>query len=498
MKKFRISLLCVLIAVAMSVSLLALKGKGESSPVLQGDTAYLTAENLALNKGGAGMEKLTDGDFSTSYKSYRVSKTDIAIDLKTVQPVNSVVLKEEGLNIKSFTILISEDGETYETVYQGDKIEYHRLCTFDTVNARYVRILINEADRFFQLKEIEIYNQPKVNSNNFRTTGYVLDSDFYEILQDEMMPEEEKQSAIQNMLANYNFAGLTHVNFYCGVTFDEKGNVFIKDQKTDQQKARKELAYMVDCMRAAGRQDLKIMYVIGLNTGNPAVNPAMSESSDVLIQNLNTFANETGFDGIDIDYEFPQSDYDYQVFGDFLIKLKAKMITDLNSGADSVLSCAFGTRDIDYPKEVVEAIDIVNMMTYDIFDQDGQHASFWSCAVQGAKYLESIGFSKQQINIGIPFYGTQTDALMEQYIYKNASKFDYYENTYTFASYYDGSPTEVYFNSPAMVRDKTAYALLNEYGGIMVWHFSCDTDYASPYSLWRAAYKALDQFGGVK
>lgn len=141
---------------------------------------------------------------------------------------------------------------------------------------------------------------------------------------------------------------------------------------------------------------------------------------------------------------------------------------------------------------------MVNMMTYDIFDQDGEHSSFWSCAVQGAKYLEEVGFSKEQINIGIPFYGTQVDALVEQYSYKDAQGFDYYKNRYIFNSYYNGAPTEVYFNSPAMVRDKTAYALLNEYGGIMVWHFSCDTDYSSDYSLWKAAYTAVNQFGGAK
>ena len=230
-------------------------------------------------------------------------------------------------------------------------------------------------------------------------------------------------------------------------------------------------------------------------SADPDKNIAMKEQS-VLADNFINLANEFGFDGIDIDYEFPQSDEDYKIFGDFLIYLKQNM-TEKMTAENPILSCAFGTRDIDYPPDVIEAIDMVNMMTYDMFDQDGEHSSFWSCAVQGAQYLESIGFAKDKINIGIPFYGTQNKALMEQYIYKNLSNQDYFSNYYKTDTYLaDGSQTDVYFNSPAMVRDKTAYALLSGYGGIMVWHNSCDIDYNSPYSLWKAVDTAINQFGG--
>lgn len=496
MKRIKTSILCIIIAIALMVSVFAVKQVKTADDTFQTDSSYITPENLALNKGKEKFKKLTDGNPSTGFKSPRKSNTAIDIDLENAKEINCIVLKEDGLNIKDFTILISEDGKTYSQIYHGDKIEYHRLCTFDAVTARYIRIFVNESDNFFRLKEIEVYNQPKVNSDDFRMTGYVLNSDFYEILQNDEI--KDKHSAIKNMLESYHFSGLTHVNFYCGISFNENGNVFVGDSSGDLQKQKKELQYMVDCMREYGKENLKITYVIASGSGNPAINTAMHDNKDVFIKNLISVANEFGFDGIDFDYEFPQSDYDYQVFGDFLVELKSHMLTDMNVKEDCILSCAFGTRDIHYPQKVIDAIDTVNMMTYDIFDQDGQHSSFWSCAVQGAKYLEKIGFSKEQINIGIPFYGTQVDALMEQYIYKYISGFDYYENTYTFNSYLDGSPTEVYFNSPAMVRDKTAYALLNEYGGIMVWHFSCDTDYASDYSLWKAAYTAAAQFGGAK
>lgn len=496
MKKFKACLLCLLLAGVVACGVFPLRQSLAAQEIFQPDSRYMTAENLAVGTAAGKASKLTDADYSTVYHGLRKGNATVDLDLGKVQPFNCVILKEDGLNIQSFTILASQDGETYQAVYRGDKIEYHRLCTFDTVHARYIRVLVNASDRFFKLREIEVYNQPQVSRPDFRVSGYVVIDDLAPVLQDASLNTQEKYSAICQTLQAYHFAGLTHVYFYCGASFDENAAVFLGGADSDQQAAQNDLALVLRCMRDTGQKDLKISCVFGIGTGNPALHPAMGEKQTLFIQNLIAFANQFGFDGIDFDYEFPQSDADYQVFGDFLVALKARMNTDMAAGEDALLSCAFGTRDITYPPEVVKAIDMVNMMTYDIFDQDGEHSSFWSCAVQGAQYLESVGFTKEQINIGIPFYGTQTDALMEQYIYKNADHFDYFNNYYTFPSYYDGSPTEVYFNSPAMVRDKTAYALLNGYGGVMVWQFFCDTEYSSQYSLWRAVYTAVSQFGG--
>lgn len=490
MKKFKTSLLCIIVAIALIVSIFAVKQTKKENDAFQTGSSYITAENLAL----AFDSKVTDGNNNTCFTSHGKKDTAVTIDLGEEKEFNSIVLKEDGLNIKSFSILISQDGEQFETIYKSDKIEYHRLCTFDRVKARFVKLFVDEADRFFKLKEIEIYNQQPVHTNNFKRTAYIVNSCFYDILNNEALSESQKHTEIEKMLNSHNFSSLTNVIFYNGISFDKDGAVYVGNPEESQSKALDEFRYMINCMREFGNPDLKISYCIGLSA-DADKNIAMKEQ-ETLISNMISLAETVGTDGIDIDYEFPQSKEDYQIFGDFLIALKDRMKSKMPNGKNSLLSCAFGTRDIDYPQEVIDCLDMVNMMTYDIFDQDGQHSSFWSCAVQGAKYLESIGFSKEQINIGIPFYGTQIDALMEQYIYKNIDTFNYFENTYTFASYLDGSPTEVYFNSPAMVRDKTAYAMLAGYGGIMVWEFACDTDYSSPYSLWKAVDTAIEQFGG--
>ena len=61
---------------------------------------------------------------------------------------------------------------------------------------------------------------------------------------------------------------------------------------------------------------------------------------------------------------------------------------------DATLSLALGTWALKYTPEAIECIDYVNVMGYDILDQDGQHSSFFSSCVQAADYIESRGLFK--------------------------------------------------------------------------------------------------------
>lgn len=456
------------------------------------DSDYMQSENLALHA-VCDSKKLTDGKVETSFQSLKKENFHITLDLGKAQKINSVILKEKGLNVKEFFLSVSTDGETYSTVYRNDKIEYHRLCTFDDVEARYVRLSVTKADSFPAFSEIEVYHEPARNTEDFRITAYLAAGDVNEILADEELTDAQKEEKLNRYFDDYDLENLTHLFHYCGVSFDETGTVFLGDDNENQADKEKQLHLLLKVLRERMNPGAKISFVFGFNQGHPGRNSAMGDNRDDFIKNLIGFAEKFGFDGIDIDYEFPQTKEDFQIFSGFLVDLKGTMRKEL--GENSLLSCAFGTRDLHYTEEAVRSLDMVNIMTYDIMDQDGQHASFWSCTQQAIAYAEEVGFERSQINLGIPFYGTQTEAIMEQYIYKDLSRTDYFQNTYTVNCYFDSSPTSVYFNSPALVRDKTAFALLNDCG-IMVWSFTCDTAVTEENSLWKAVNDAVSQFGG--
>lgn len=493
-------ILVVIFLIAMCV-LVAVCSPKRVDEKLYAASDYMQSDNIALGAKteyeGRKIKSLTDGKSSTVHIASRRENFSYKIDLGELCTFNTLILKEDGLNVKSFEIYSSQDGENYSKIFASDKIEYHRLCAVDEVQARYLRVDILKADDVPSLKEIEVYNEAKRNSDNFRVAGYVANS-WLDTANDENLSEEAKKEAIIEDMSNYKLSMLTHIFFYCGVNFDENGNVFLNDNTQDAlviEKREKALALVLECMREQGNENLKISMTFGTNTGNPRNNLAMHDNKDAFITNIIAMANKFGFDGVDIDYEFPVTKYDFEVFDRFLIDLKKSMKSNMNNKEDCILSCAFGTRDINYSDEAKASLDFVNVMTYDIADQDGYHSSFWGCGPQASVYYESIGIDREKINLGIPFYGTQIHALMEQYGYDTLEDLDYYKNIYTIKDYL-GYDTEVYFNSPAMVRDKTAYALLSGMGGIMVWHTTIDVKYESEFSLWKAIESALNTYGG--
>ena len=228
--------------------------------------------------------------------------------------------------------------------------------------------------------------------------------------------------------------------------------------------------------------------------GNQRVMKSITKNRDTLITNMIAFCNKYEFDGIDLDWEFPMSQDEFDAYNSFLQELKARMKDEMWNKEESTLSLALGTWALKYTPETIECIDYVNVMGYDILDQDGQHSSFFSSCVQAADYIESQGFSKQQINIGFPFYGTWEGGRMEQYAYNAITEeISPFNNFYTMKKYDTQEDRYTYFNSQAIIRDKTAYAYLKGYGGVMIFSQYCDLPSGDERSLTKAISDYLQE-----
>lgn len=487
----------IIVALILIIAMMSCAFVNAKSDKMAGEN-YMLSENIAktakISGDGTSLKKIIDGKNATTATMHKQNNVEIVLDFGSEKSINSVVLKEDGLNCKAFEIAVSSDKIGFVTVHKGDKIEYQRLCTFPSVSGRYIKLTILEAENNVTLRDIAVHSEPKRSEKDFRVCGY-YSTDWTSIWLDSSLTNEEKQEKTDKLIVDYNMNNLTNLFMYCGVTFNAEGQVFMAEDTAENEIKKEALSQLVGRLKAMSKNNIKLSMTLGANTGNKAFLSAINENKVTFINNLISFSNELGFDGIDIDYEFPFTKSDYSLFDAFLIELKSTMLQKMDVKDDALLSCAFGTRDIKYSENARKALDMVNCMTYDIFDQDGQHSSFWGGCVQGAKYLQSVGFKKEQINIGIPFYGTQVDALMEQYIYCNLPYTDYFQNEYIVTDYI-GRPTKVYFNSPSMARDKTAFALLSGYGGVMTWHSTADKKIDDVNSLWRAINNAVSEFGG--
>ena len=203
--------------------------------------------------------------------------------------------------------------------------------------------------------------------------------------------------------------------------------------------------------------------------------------------NLAAFVQETGIDGVDYDWEYPQLPHEWHAYNKLLIESKDAI-------GDKDLSVALWPYKIKLSKEARECIDNVNIMAYDQFDERGDHSSIYEAGLEAIGYFEDLGFDKEQLCLGIPFYGRTADKYAIWPLYdEDYGKWDNYRENFTYTDE-DGNEhtSTVYLNGYAMVRDKTALSLESGIGGIMIFHSLCDVSYKNEYSLHKAVKEVLD------
>ena len=422
MKKFTITVISLFMVLLISLSAVG-EAMGTSSKYASNQD-YIQSENLALRDKS---NKMTDGKDSSVCRFKTRNGGESIIDLGESCDFNSVILKEKGLNVQKFSISVSDDNENFTQIYANDKIEFHRLCTFDTVKARYVKLTVEKSDNLPKIREMEIYNAVPEKKNDFRVSTYsTLGGSVFGIIDDTTLSDAEKDAKIKELIDADYYDTVTDYIDIGNVRWDEEGIIHTDGWDGIERDEDKYYAVMMRNLHEVLDEKGVNLVITILNpsgeNGNQRVMKSITENRDTLITNMIAFANKYEFDGIDLDWEFPLSQDEFDAYNSFLQELKARMKTEMWNKEDATLSLALATWALKYTPETIECIDYVNVMGYDILDQDGQHSSFFSSCVQAADYIEIQGFSKEQINIGFPFYGTWEGGRMEQYAYNAISE----------------------------------------------------------------------------
>lgn len=494
MKKFSIALTAILLVFLLVFSVSAeFIGTSKNLAV---ERPYMQSENLALQYDS----KATDGKTHSVHRFKKRQGDFITVDLGKEQTLNHIILKEKGLNVKRFSLSASTDGEQFQEFYKGDKIEFHRLCTFQDVTARYIKLTVLESDLPAKLREIEIYNEQPEKREAFDVSAYsTVHGEIYNIIDDETIPEEEKDAKIQKLLQKEYFSTVTEYILIGCISFDENGIVSPIGWDKKERDEEKYFGRMMKNLHALLDETNTEITATILNPWGEGANAkmmkAITENRDTLMDNMIAFCNRYEIDNIDLDWEFPLSKEEFDAYNPFLQDFKAKMQTEMWNKKDAKLSIAVATWALQYTPETIACLDAVNVMGYDILDQDGYHSSFFSSCVQAANYIEHEGFPKEKIRIGFPFYGTCIRKNMEQYGYNSIPRetIDPFENLYTLPHSKTKEDRLVYFNSASVIRDKTAYAYLNGYKGVMIFSLYCDIPCEDSLSLTSAIQDYLKE-----
>ena len=220
---------------------------------------------------------------------------------------------------------------------------------------------------------------------------------------------------------------------------------------------------------------------------------AMGKNANTLVKECLDVMEEYGFDGISFDYEYPYTHNANTTYGKFLEKLK-KAMPDGKS-----LSAAFSmwnfTSAVGFPLSKLDFLDSIELMTYDGFDDRGNHSAFYKMCAEALYQLDRRGVDMNKVHLGLPFYsrpidkagywGVYADVSQQLGVWGNSIVEDV--NTGEGEIYQQ----KCYYNGRQMIYDKTCYAIDTGVGGVMIWHYSCDTT-DSELSLYGAISEAVN------
>jgi chitinase len=213
--------------------------------------------------------------------------------------------------------------------------------------------------------------------------------------------------------AQIPFNKLTHIN-HAGVNFTAAGDLQVPDGFLEPE--------LIAKSHAAG---VRVLLLLGGDFTGLETNAAGLPN---LMANLQTFVAKHGYDGIDIDWEYPASTLDQQTFFALM-----KALRNTFPSPSYLLSADVPPwgGSYDFP-DVTPLVDYFNIMMYDCagpWTDDGQLNSAifpdpnnpepYECEPGGSVkeaidiYRGQLEIPAQKLNMGTPFYG---------YFYKNVDK----------------------------------------------------------------------------
>lgn len=204
-------------------------------------------------------------------------------------------------------------------------------------------------------------------------------------------------------------------------------------------------------------------------------------TSGVLEDNIIEILDKYDFDGVHFDYEYPISAKAWRYYNKFLVSLDEKL-------GDYTLGVAGNSWNIKFTTAAIAAIDSFEIMSYDMIDDEGRHATYED-TVKLVQNVGIYGMPYDKVNVGLAFYSRPTDMSTYWYGYNGC-----YEGIDENGWYHcDDIDKDFWFNTPDVIAAKTEYAINHGFGGIMIWHYNCDLPSTHEDSLLRAAGETVEE-----
>lgn len=411
---------------------------------------------VAKITGSAGCKSAFD---KSNVTSWGVTKKGAEVVLEFDKPttINALLMNEVGFNVKEYSIFAEQDNE-WKLVYKQNEVGINRLSTFYAVSTQKLKIVIDDFKNRAKINDIKVYNlEQREREKPLRVTSYIT-------------PPSIKAGNIDPDC----FDVITDVQFIAYGRFDNEGNV--------EERADEELDILKHMI---GGRDVNILLTIfgPRNENGASMYNVLKNHMDSAVNNVVERVLSLNVGGADFDWEYPANQKEWDLYSEFIVKLHSEL-----SKVGKQLSIADSPWSFRFSKEAVKCIDQLQIMAYDLYDHNGDQNSYAGAVDSAVRSALNKGFTLEQINLGLSFYGRPIDGSNVWINYNDPNNVQNEHIMYEQNSW---------FNTPTTVRDKTVYAILKGIGGIMIFAQDEDVNMDNPLSLTASIGKAKESFSKV-
>ncbi len=381
-------------------------------------------------------------------------------------------IKFNKQNVNTVEIELEAAAPAQVYIYNDNKQIYYRLssdayrfCAFETIETDCLTVeIIGEVN----VKSVTVSFKQNDNSD-FRVTSYFVAENIIEI--DSVNPKV--------------FDIVTDAILFGCVTFNENAEMSVNTDLLEpallnlrKSIGEKNVNIYINVLGPKSDGDIDDWYEQMANQAEKHSNAFKTRKLEGQISDL---IKNYDLDGMFFDYEYPIYNKYWADFSRFLVRL--------DKATDKKIGLAVAHWDLGLSYSAIKAVDMIELMQYDLFDSEGNHSSMAS-AVNGFAAIKNYFLPRAKVDLGVPFYGRPANGGAYWPSYRD------YAEELADCDYAETEYGKAYFNSYQTIYDKTAYAMSRGFGGMMVWHYSCDVDdVENRLSLFGAMYKCVNDRG---